>query len=183
MHRNPLLQQLAAYRDQFPEESAVVERYQSFVKAHANCFERSLPMGHITASAWVVNREGTRTLLTHHRKLDKWLQLGGHADGDSEVLRVARREVAEESGITDVTVVGEGIFDVDIHLIPELKGEPAHDHYDIRYALRVTGEEAYRVSDESHDLEWVEIDRLHERTQEASMVRMARKWQVLSSRI
>jgi 8-oxo-dGTP pyrophosphatase MutT (NUDIX family) len=178
MHRDSLLQQLESYLDLFPDESAMLERYISFVKANSDCFERSLQIGHVTGSAWVVNRERTHTLLTHHKKLNKWLQLGGHADGDVDVLRVAKREVAEESGITDVVQVGDGIFDVDIHLIPERKNEPEHYHYDVRYALQVTGDEDYVVSDESHDLDWLEIDRLSERTQEESMLRLARKWQL-----
>ena len=178
MHRDSLLQQLESYLDLFPDESAMLERYISFVKANSDCFERSLQIGHVTGSAWVVNRERTHTLLTHHKKLNKWLQLGGHADGDVDVLRVAKREVAEESGITDVVPVGDGIFDVDIHLIPERKNEPEHYHYDVRYALQVTGDEDYVVSDESHDLDWLEIDRLSERTQEESMLRLARKWQL-----
>ena len=118
-------------------------------------------------------------LLTHHKKLNKWLQLGGHADGDSNVLRVAMREVAEESGIEDVEPVGDGIYDVDIHLIPERGDEPEHYHYDIRYALRTVSREDYIVSDESHDLAWIEISKLHELTDEWSMVRMAKKWKAV----
>lgn len=178
MHRHSILQQLENYLNQYPDESTMVARYISFVKAYADCFERSLQIGHVTGSAWVVNRAGTHTLLTHHKKLNKWLQLGGHADGDADVLRVSKREVAEESGLVDVVPVGAGIFDVDIHLIPERKSEPEHYHYDVRYALQVTGDEDYAVSDESHDLAWIEIDRLHEKTQEESMLRMARKWQL-----
>lgn len=176
MHRNSLLKQLESYLAQYPNESAMIERYLSFVRSHENCFDRGLSIGHVTGSAWVVNRAGTHTLLTHHKKLNKWLQLGGHADGDVDVLRVSKREVEEESGITDVVLVGEGIFDVDIHLIPARKHEAEHFHYDVRYALQVVGDEDYVVSDESHDLDWIEIDRLAERTTEASMLRMAHKW-------
>lgn len=177
MHRDHLLYQLENYLNRYPNESDMLLRYLSFVKANEDCFERSLQMGHVTGSAWVVNGAGTHTLLTHHKKLNKWLQLGGHADGDADVLWVAKREVAEESGIVDVVQVGDGIFDVDIHLIPARKNEPEHNHYDVRYALQVTGDEDYVVSDESHDLAWIEIDRLSEKTQEESMLRMARKWQ------
>ena len=176
MHRNSLLKQLESYLAQYPNESVMIERYLSFVRSHENCFDRSLSIGHVTGSAWVVNRAGTHTLLTHHKKLNKWLQLGGHADGDTDVLRVAKREVAEESGIRDVVLVGEGIFDVDIHLIPARQNEAEHHHYDVRYALQVVGDDGYVVSDESHDLDWIEIDRLAERTTEASMLRMACKW-------
>lgn len=176
MHRDHLLLQLEDYLHKYSDESEMLRRYLSFVKTHEDCFERSLQIGHVTGSAWVVNKAGTHTLLTHHKKLNKWLQLGGHADGDADVLRVAKREVAEESGIVDVVLVGRGIFDVDIHLIPARKDEPDHDHYDVRYALQVTGDEDYVVSEESHDLAWIEIDRLVEKTQEESMLRMAQKW-------
>jgi 8-oxo-dGTP pyrophosphatase MutT (NUDIX family) len=176
MHRKPLLFQLENYLNLYPDESAMIERYVSFVRSHENCFERALSIGHVTGSAWVVNQAGTHTLLTHHKKLNKWLQLGGHADGDANVLRVAKREVAEESGLVDVVQVGEGIFDVDIHVIPARKNEAEHNHYDVRYALQVVGDEEYVVSDESHDLDWIAIDCLAQRTTEESMLRMAQKW-------
>ena len=179
MHRNHILQQLRNYLREYQDELAMVKRFIAFVVDNDTCFERSLQEGHVTGSAWVVNPGGTHVLLTHHKKLDKWLQLGGHADGDSDVLRVAMREVEEESGLVEVELVDDGIFDVDIHLIPARGDEPAHYHYDIRYALRVTGDEAYVVGDESHDLEWIEIVKLHERTDEMSMVRMANKWKAL----
>ena len=75
-------------------------RFIDFVESHDDCFERLLQVGHVTASAWVLNPDASKTLLTHHRKLNKWLQLGGHADGDTNVLNVATREVMEESGIS-----------------------------------------------------------------------------------
>lgn len=177
MHRDHLLGELEDYLAHYPKEAEMVKRYIAFVKKHDNCFERSLKVGHVTGSAWVVNRQGTHALLTHHKKLNIWVQLGGHADGDAHVLRVARREVEEESGLRDFEQVGDGIFDVDIHLIPARKQEPEHFHYDVRYAFRVVGDEAYVVSDESHDLEWIEIANLQEKTTEESMLRMGRKWQ------
>jgi 8-oxo-dGTP pyrophosphatase MutT (NUDIX family) len=176
MHRNHLLEQLELYASAWPEEAATVERYATFVKAHTDCFERSLAVGHVTGSAWVVNAKGTHVLLTHHKKLDRWLQLGGHVDGNPDVLESALREVEEESGITEVELQGPGVFDIDIHLIPERGNEAAHYHYDIRYAFKVTGDETFVVSDESHDLCWVPIAHLEDYTSEASMIRMAVKW-------
>ncbi len=150
-------------------------RLAAFVWAHENCFDRSLLVGHVTGSAWIVDLDRTHVLLTHHRKLDKWLQLGGHADGDSDVLRVALREAREESGLTSVRPVRESIFDVDIHLIPARKTEPEHFHYDVRYALEADRGEALRMSDESHDLRWVRVDEVAVLTQEESVLRMVRK--------
>ena len=112
---------------------------------------------------------------THHRKLNRWLQLGGHSDGDHEQLRVACREAAEESGLA-VVPVATALFDIDIHPIPARRGDPAHLHYDARFALRVVGNEGYRLSDESHALSWVRIDDLATVTIEPSMLRMAQKW-------
>lgn len=154
----------------------MIRDFTEFVKSEPRCFERSLTIGHITGSAWVVNATGCEVLLTHHRKLDRWLQLGGHADGESDVLAVAKMEANEESGLIDFTHIGPGIFDIDIHLIPERKNEPAHLHYDVRYVLRANGCLDYTVSDESHDLRWVKLDDVKTLTQEASMMRMVRKW-------
>ena len=176
MHRSDLLQKLAVYQKQWPEEQATVLRFIDFVKENSDCFERSLSIGHVTGSAWVVNCSGTHVLLTHHKKLDKWLQLGGHADGDSNILRAALREVQEESGLEAFEPVSQEIFDVDIHQIPARKSDAAHDHHDIRFAVRAVGSDEYIVSDESHDLAWVEIQNLAHFTDEPSMLRMARKW-------
>ncbi len=176
MSRESLISELRRYRERYPEEAETAGRIIQFVSANENCFHRSLSQGHITGSAWVVDRRGQRVLLTHHRKLNKWLQLGGHADGDSDVLAVAIREVEEESGLQRVTPAGRDIFEIDIHLIPESGKEPEHYHYDIRYLLRNDGSDDYIVSDESHDLGWKTPEELSELTEEESMLRMARKW-------
>ena len=146
-----------------------------FVEAHADCFLRSQLSGHLTGSAWIVDPARTSTLLTHHRKLDKWLQLGGHADGDSDLRAVALREAREESGLTQLRLVADGPFDVDRHLIPERKGVPAHFHYDLRFVIEADPAEPLAISDESHDLAWVELGRVTQLNAEESMARMVRK--------
>ncbi|MFQ5579333.1 MAG: NUDIX hydrolase [Nitrospiria bacterium] len=176
MHRNKILQQLLAYQSRWISESATVTRLIDFVLSAPECFERSYKEGHVTGSAWVVNNEGTHVLLTHHKKLNRWLQLGGHADGDPDILRVALREVDEESGLKQVEAIGGEIFDIDIHQIPKRREEPGHYHYDIRYAIQARGSDAYVVSDESHDLSWIEIKNLEQKTSDESMLRMASKW-------
>lgn len=154
----------------------MVDRFVGFVLEHEDCFERTLLQGHITGSAWVVDPSGSKVLLTHHRKLNKWLQLGGHADGHSNVLEVAKREAEEESGLKELSVIESGIFDVDIHVIPARKLEPEHFHFDIRFAFQAMGDTDYAVSAESLDLKWVPIDQIRDYTTEASMLRMAQKW-------
>lgn len=177
MHRRPLLERLHAYARRHPVESETVQRLIAFVEEYPTCFERSLPVGHITGSAWVVNKDGTEALFTHHRKLGAWLQLGGHADGDADVPRVALREAAEESGLTDLQLLSDEIFDVDIHAIPARGHEPAHFHYDVRYVVQATGSHAFRVGAESHNLAWIPVADVLAQFEEESILRMARKWQ------
>ncbi len=176
MHRKHLLDLLQEYQKSFPEESDRVERLQNFVREHPDCFERSSSIGHITGSAWLVNRAGTHTLLTHHKKLNKWLQPGGHVDGNPDVLQSALREAEEESGLSGILPLSEDIFDIDIHAIPQHGSEAEHYHYDVRFAVHTTESEDYLVSDESHDLAWVNIQDVQQLTQEESMLRMVRKW-------
>ena len=176
MQRQPLLRLLAGYAARYPAEQACVRRFQAFVERHPDCFRRSLLTGHVTGSAWLVDATGSRVLLTHHRKLDIWVQLGGHADGNPDVRAVALAEAVEESGLADLTVLEDDAFDIDIHRIPARGDEPAHEHYDVRFALQASGSQQYRVSAESHDLAWVAIDRLQDYTGEVSMLRMAAKW-------
>lgn len=180
-HRRNLLALLDRYRPLDGADAAQAHRIREFVRREPACFERSCPEGHITASVWLVDEAGAHVLLTHHRKLGLWLQLGGHADGDADVHAVALREAREESGLSDVTFVRDDIFDVDVHAIPARAGspvvaaEPAHLHFDIRFAMR-TSHRDFRVSPESHELAWINIERLEERTREPSMLRMAKKW-------
>lgn len=174
MPRTGAIERLEDYLRRSPDERATVERYLDFVRREPRCFERDCWAGHVTGSAWLVDRTGTRVLLTHHRKLDRWLQLGGHSDGDHDSLRVACREAQEESGL-DVVPISVELFDVDIHMIPPRGNDPEHLHYDARFLL-TTRDDAFRVSEESTALRWVKIDELARLTTEPSMLRMARKW-------
>tara|TARA_R110002072_G_scaffold29983_1_gene94004 strand:+ start:112 stop:591 length:480 start_codon:yes stop_codon:yes gene_type:complete len=146
-----------------------------FVEQYPECAERSLAVGHLTGSAWIVDGARRQTLLTHHRKLDKWLQLGGHADGDLDLPRVAFREAEEESGLTGLRLVDGELFDVDRHLIPARKNEPEHWHYDLRFVVEADPREPLVISDESHDLAWIDVERMADFNAEESMMRMARK--------
>lgn len=177
--RAPLIRKLARYRPIDEADFATAQRVIDFVSEHPNCFQRSLSDGHVTGSAWVVDESGRRVLLTHHRKLNLWLQLGGHADGDADPLQVALREAREESGISGISPASEKIFDLDIHPIAAHGADPAHVHYDIRFAFRAH-DDRFTVGEESYDLAWIDIDRIADRTREASMLRMAAKWKAFS---
>ena len=115
--------------------------------------------GHITASAFVIHRESRRLLLHRHRRLGRWLQMGGHLDPAESAVVAALREAREESGLADLSLVTEGILDLDLHLIPSGKGEPDHLHFDVRYLLETRTPKAIAIqSAESEDLRWFPLD-------------------------
>ncbi len=147
------------------------------------CFFRDCFPGHFTASALVVSADGGRALLALHRFLNRWLQFGGHCDGEEDVPAVARREAEEESGIVGLVMARGEPFDLDIHPIPENpdRGEPAHLHYDIRF-LMVAPEGAQPVaSAESHAVEWFTAQKMAFMALDEGTRRMVGKWQGLVS--
>jgi 8-oxo-dGTP pyrophosphatase MutT (NUDIX family) len=170
---------LAVLRVYGPDDTAereMVQRTIEFIEANHNCCERSLKSGHLTGSAWILDETGTYALMTHHRKLDRWLQLGGHADGDFDLLAVALREAREESGLTEFRVVSSAPFDVDVHLIPARGEEPAHFHYDVCFELQAMRDAPLTVSEESHTLAWIPVQELANRhDSDESIRRKARK--------
>jgi 8-oxo-dGTP pyrophosphatase MutT (NUDIX family) len=175
-HQRDWTAAIDAYASRRPEEADTAALFRAFMAENADAASRERLAGHLTGSAWLVSADGTRVLLTHHRKLGAWLQLGGHADGDADLARVALREAEEESGLSDLIVEGD-IFDVDRHRIPARSNEPEHWHYDVRYVVRATGSEDFVVSDESHALAWRDVRELAaDASVDASVRRMAAKW-------
>jgi len=158
----------------------VADQFVYLLDTRPRAFERDeYDDGHLTGSAWLVSGDGERVLLTHHRKLGRWLQPGGHADGDPDIARVALREATEESGLPGL-VLESGIFDIDRHVIPARADMPGHHHYDVRFVVRATDDEAYVVGQESFDLVWRPItDLVHDPLVDQSIRRMARRWLAL----
>jgi len=112
---------------------------------------------HITGSAFVVNETGTRLLMMHHTKLDRWLQLGGHCDAIPDVRQTALREAHEESGLKEITPVGDDILDIDAHLVPARNAEPAHVHFDVRFLFVASDATPLLRNAESRALAWIAI--------------------------
>lgn len=176
MKRNSLLHLLKEYHPVAQEEIKCKDRMIEFIKKNPNCFDRSLKEGHITGSAWLLSKDGSKVLLMHHAKMNRWLQLGGHCDGECDVLEVAVKEAQEESGIINIVPVSTKIFDIDIHLIPERVDEPAHYHYDVRFLLQVNSDEPVVQNRESKELRWIDKDPNSLPTDNPSVVRMFNKW-------
>ena len=141
---------------------------------HPSAFERTHLPGHFTGSAWIVNGDRSKTLLVHHGKLNRWMQPGGHADGESNLFQVALKEAEEETGAV-LLHADAAIFDIDIHRIPARPDFPEHDHYDIRFLLVADDTRPPRVSHESHDVQWVPLEGLEKWTTERSVLRLKEK--------
>ncbi len=137
------------------DEAQAAQRAQilAFIDEHPDALHRSCLEGHLTASGLVVDAAGERGLLTHHKKLNRWLQLGGHVDGDGDLARSALRECVEESGIDGLTVDPTPI-DLDCHRIPAREHEPEHWHLDVRFRVLAPAGAREEASEESHALGW-----------------------------
>lgn len=156
-------------------ETAMLAEFFPFMAAHPDCLWRTCRAGHLTASAWIVDAARTRTLLTHHGKLGRWLQPGGHVDGEPDLAAAALREAREESGLTRLRLVSEEIFDVDRHRIPAHGPEPEHWHHDVRFLVEADPVEPLKISGESKELAWVSLDEVTRLNTEESLARMVRK--------
>jgi 8-oxo-dGTP pyrophosphatase MutT (NUDIX family) len=161
----------------------VIADFEQFISENIDCCERSLVIGHLTGSAWLVSKDGERALLMHHRKLNRWLQPGGHADGSADLANVALREAEEETGLLDLRVLPD-IFDLDRHAIPSRGNEPKHWHYDVRFVVQAMGKEDFVQNEESLALAWFDIKKLAESSElDNSIQRMAKKWIKLDHQI
>lgn len=162
------------YAIRYPEERTIVSGFYDLLESWPASLDRTHMPGHLTGSAWVLSPDGSAVLLLHHRKLDRWLQPGGHADGEGDLAAVAVRELHEETGISDVTV-RPGIFDIDIHDIPARGEVPEHQHFDVRFCMYPSERREPRKNHESHSVIWQPLDRVGDLTREESIRRMVEK--------
>ncbi|WP_430539311.1 NUDIX hydrolase [Luteibacter jiangsuensis] len=178
MTHQALQEAFLRYAARWPDEAGA-SHFIHWLREQPEPFRRETRAGHFTGSAWLVSADGERVLLMLHRKLGRWLQLGGHADGEVDLAAVALREAEEESGLRDLEVL-PAIFDLDRHLIPARGDEPAHWHYDVRHVVVARGDEAFTVNEESLALAWRSVsDIAADPSADDSLRRMAGKWLAL----
>jgi 8-oxo-dGTP pyrophosphatase MutT (NUDIX family) len=176
-----LLEELRRYR---PAGEAEESHHRTImghlVHARAPLSRSKFAPGHVTASLFIVDPRSRRVLLHHHRRLGRWLQMGGHLETGEAPAAAALREGREESGLADLELLSPEIFDVDVHLIPSSDGDPDHFHYDVRYVARTATPEAIALdATESRDLAWVDLDRAVELMDEAASTRAIAKIRAL----
>ncbi|MCB0317708.1 MAG: NUDIX hydrolase [Bdellovibrionales bacterium] len=181
MHRNQIISLLNSYLTLYPKELDLVNSFKDFINTYDDCFERTQALGHLTASACLLNSNLDSMFLLYHKKLKKWLQPGGHADGNTDLFSVALTEVHEETGLCDLNPLMQGIFDLDIHQIPAFNGQSAHLHYDCRFLLN-TSLDKFMANNESIDAAWVKLDEVSKLTSEESILRMIRKTKAFLNR-
>jgi 8-oxo-dGTP pyrophosphatase MutT (NUDIX family) len=176
--------QLAAHACADEKEARDVTLVRDFLRDHPrDAHLRSQSLGHLTGSGFVLDATRTQVLLLHHGRLNRWLQPGGHGEGETDPREIALREIAEETGLTDLRPLQSPrpeargprpLFDVDVHPIPARPGEPAHLHLDLRYAFVAKPDALPRLSSESRALAWFPLDALPAGA-DASLRRAARK--------
>jgi 8-oxo-dGTP pyrophosphatase MutT (NUDIX family) len=178
LNREELLDALSRHLPADGHEAASLDWMRRFVAAPDDPFARDNPVGHVTASAVVARPGGEAFLLVFHRKLNRWLQPGGHVEHeDASAFDAALREAREETGIRDFEApLGGRILDVDVHEIPARKTEPAHHHFDVRFLLTTENEiDRAATDDPSRPIEWRGAAEALSSGVDASLARALRK--------
>jgi 8-oxo-dGTP pyrophosphatase MutT (NUDIX family) len=166
---------LLEYHPHDEREQGFRQRMLALLEASAPTSRAHFVPGHLTASGFVLSPEGDAVLLIFHKKLEIWVQPGGHIEPTDVTLEAAaRREVAEEVGLTLSAGAHAQIFDLDIHTIPARKDEPAHEHFDVRYCFQSPTRD-FVQSDEVAGARWAELSRIDQLTTDESVLRAVRK--------
>jgi 8-oxo-dGTP pyrophosphatase MutT (NUDIX family) len=154
---------LAGYEALGEAEAGAVARMRKLAKEEQDPWLRSLPL-HFTASALVVHPESKRVLLRWHQRLRAWLQVGGHGDpGESDPLEIALREAREETGIADLVPWPDAaVRHVAVCYVPPGKGEPEHEHADLRFFMATRNPDTARPENPGAPLRWVTLDEARE---------------------
>ena len=174
--KSSLLAQLEQHQTTYAEEAAFRQQVIDFLHRNDAFWQRTTLEGHITGSAWVLSPDRGSALLIHHKKLNRWMQPGGHVDEtDETVAHTALRELREETGMKDARLLRPYLFDVDVHEIPARGHEPTHLHLDLRYLFQAVSMELAADFSEVNNIQWVPLTSLVAEGTEQSIRRMALK--------
>ncbi|MGH9598871.1 MAG: NUDIX hydrolase [Terracidiphilus sp.] len=166
---------LQAYFERNPHEQPLFPRLAEVMELGDRLLDRNSIPDHWTASAWVVEPSRQEALLLFHRKLQRWIQPGGHADGNPDLPQVALREAREETGLKSLRLSSREIFDFDVTPIPARKDIPAHNHLDVRFLLWADRDEPILESEESDGVRWVRLAELSQSCDDQGVAKMAAK--------
>ena len=161
---------LDRYRPQGDAETADLRRVRALLEATADPYQRDLPL-HVTASALIVHPPTGRVLLRWHQRQQAWLQVGGHGDpGETDPLAIVAREAEEETGLTDLEPWPDAaIKQVVIVDVPPGKGEPAHQHADVRFLMATRTPDAVRPESDHAPLRWLSPPKARDLTSEPNL--------------
>lgn len=176
MRKEELIKLLEEHKPSDLKEQESKNKILSFLHENDNFTGRDNTTGHITGAAWIISKDRKKVLLTHHIKLNMWLQLGGHVEGEEHVIETALREAMEESALTSLRCISDKIFDVDVHLFPK-KGEmEAHYHFDVRFLFEADeNEQINRQKSESKGMKWIALEDVSSYAKEDTILRMTNK--------
>ena len=169
-----LYKQLKEYIPYNPQEEADKQRMLEFMETNPNCLTRDNKTAHFAATAWVVNRQRTKVLMVYHNIYKSWAWSGGHADGESDLLAVARKEIAEETGVTDMKLLCDGIFSINVLTVERhiKKGKPvaSHLHMDVEYLFEADDSHPLKIKeDENSAVGWIAIEDINTAVTEEKM--------------
>lgn len=167
-----LIRQIEAYTPFNAQETADKARILDFLRSGEDLLTRKNPVAHLTASAWVVSPDRSQVVMVYHNLYRSWSWMGGHADGDSDLLRVAKKEVMEECGLQELTVAAPGIFSLEVLCVAghEKKGQylSSHLHLNVTYLFEADPAQPLRVKpDENSGVGWVRVEDIPQKTSEA----------------
>ena len=166
------LEDFVPYNDQERSDKKIM---LDSIEKYPDIFTRENEIAHFTASAWIVNPARDKILMAYHKIFDEWAWCGGHADGERDLLSVARREVEEETGVSDMKLLSDGIYaietvPVDFHYRRGVFVS-SHLHLDVCYLFEVSEDEKLRANElENTGVKWIPIEHSVEQTKEAKMI-------------
>ncbi len=171
---NELLEQIKNYEPKDEREKVDKEVILDFASKNDNILTRDNKIAHFTASGWITNKDRNKILMIYHNIYNSWAWVGGHADGDADLFHVVKKEIEEETGITNVKLLSNGIYGLNVltvfNHIKRGKQVNAHLHFDIEYLLEADEKDSIRIKeDENSKVGWVPIDKILDEVTEEHM--------------